>query len=85
MRALFGYCQTLGRGLTEAEITDVFSQVAGSDLTPFFDRHVHGTVVPPYADILAHAGVESQSSPAAQTLLRRRIANRNDGADIWAT
>lgn len=85
MRALFGYCQTLGRGLTEAEITDVFSQVAGSDLTPFFDRHVHGTVVPPYADILAHAGVEITLEERSRRVLRGLQRTRNREGLYWAT
>ncbi len=51
------YCGP-GRGYEEKDILEAVNAVAGSDLTPFFTRYVRGTEPLPYAQALAHAGLE---------------------------
>jgi predicted metalloprotease with PDZ domain len=46
-----------GRGYTNEEFARLASEVAGFDLTDFFERHVRGVEPPPYAEALAPFGL----------------------------
>jgi len=46
-----------GRGYTGADFERVATQVAGTDLSAFFTRHVRGTEPLPYDEALAHVGL----------------------------
>lgn len=62
MAAMFAACERLGRGLTEQEIASHLSDTAGTDLRGFLARHADGTLVPDYATILGHAGIDYVAS-----------------------
>lgn len=55
-----------GRGYAEKDILDAVNQVAGSDLTPFFQQYVAGTAPLPYNEILAKAGMALQIATSSQ-------------------
>ncbi|HLQ36731.1 MAG TPA: hypothetical protein VK348_02935 [Planctomycetota bacterium] len=77
MRALWRSCEEQGRGLTAEEIAAVVSRTAGTDLTPFFDQHVSGTLVPDYARLLACAGLAYQRETTHEQVLRGVVTRTN--------
>ena len=57
MRSLYRLCQDRGAGFDDADLVTVANDVSGGDFAEWFDRYVYGTMVPPYREILAHAGL----------------------------
>lgn len=53
-----------GRGYGEKDLLDAVNAIAGSDLTEFFEKYVHGTAPLPYKQTLALAGMELKVSTA---------------------
>ncbi|HEX8423565.1 MAG TPA: hypothetical protein VF634_09140 [Pyrinomonadaceae bacterium] len=53
-----------GRGYTGADFERTASQVAGTDMSEFFARHVRGTEALPYEEAFAHVGLRLVRSPA---------------------
>ncbi|ALP54663.1 peptidase M61 [Candidatus Tenderia electrophaga] len=51
-------------GVPEGEIERLASELAGTDLSDFFGRYVHGTEDPPLAELLESVGVEFILRPA---------------------
>jgi predicted metalloprotease with PDZ domain len=56
MRLLYQQSYKKGRGYTTDDLIRVVNQVTGRDYRGFFRRHVWGTEVPPYDEILGYAG-----------------------------
>jgi predicted metalloprotease with PDZ domain len=54
-----------GRGYTGADFERTSSQVAGTDMSEFFARHVRGTEVLPYEEAFAYVGLRLVRSPAS--------------------
>ena len=54
-----------GRGYTGADFERVTSQVAGTDMSQFFARHVRSTERLPYEEALAYVGLRLVKSPAS--------------------
>lgn len=52
------YYQKLGRGFTDAELENAFSQVAGVSAKSMFKNHIYGTQTPAYADLFQGFGYE---------------------------
>ncbi|MEY3854661.1 MAG: hypothetical protein RIS68_675 [Bacteroidota bacterium] len=52
------YYQKLGRGFTDAELENAFSQVAGVSAKSMFENHIYGTQTPAYADLFQGFGYE---------------------------
>lgn len=58
MRLLWQAYGTQNIGVPEGEIEVLAGQVAGTDLSEFFQRYLHGTEDPPLAELLQSVGVE---------------------------
>ena len=58
MRALWENYGRVGRGVPEEALADLASELAGTDLSGFFARHVDGTEDPPLAELLADVGIQ---------------------------
>lgn len=56
MRLLYRESYKKGRGYTTDDLIRIINRVTGRDYRDFFRRHVWGTEVPPYDEILGHAG-----------------------------
>lgn len=56
-----------GRGYTGADFERVTSQVAGTDMSEFFARHVRSTDMLPYDEAFAYVGLRLVKSPAPTT------------------
>lgn len=54
-----------GRGYTNEEFARKTSEVASTDFSDFFARHVRGTEPPPYAEAFAGMGLRFTRAPAA--------------------
>ena len=87
MRALYEICRDRGRGFEPGEIASAVGWVAGADFRPWFDRYVDGTVVPPYGEILAHAGLVYEAERSARKtvrgLVRGRMSRVGERDPIW--
>ena len=70
MQGLWRHCRTLGRGYTEGELISICSQVAGKDLSEWFDTYVYGTVRPDYERILGYAGFRAEVDATMDKVLR---------------
>jgi len=70
MRDLFDRCQARGRGFADYELASVASNLCGQDMGEWFDRYVYGTMVPPYQEILARAGIRYTEKRSRRKLLR---------------
>lgn len=70
MAAMWQACERQRRGLHAEEIESICSATAGVDLGPFFAAHVRGTVVPDYATLLSHAGMQVDLGSTATPVLR---------------
>jgi predicted metalloprotease with PDZ domain len=58
-----------GRGYRVEEFAKVASDVAGTDLSDFFKRHVRGVEVPPYEQAFAQVGLNFISRPRTPVTL----------------
>jgi predicted metalloprotease with PDZ domain len=74
------------RGYEDKDILEAASAVAGSDLTPFFERYVRGTDPLPYDATLAAAGLELRvtTSPGAPPTLGILMQPEDRGVRIAA-
>jgi len=54
-----------GRGYTAEDFEKVVSQIAGSDMSEFFKRHVRGVEPPPYEEACAQVGLRFLRTPQA--------------------
>ncbi|MHC5063520.1 MAG: M61 family metallopeptidase [Planctomycetota bacterium] len=70
MRILFDLCQTRNRGFEDHELVSVASSLCRRDMQAWFDRHVFGTVVPPYAEILSKAGMKFTETKDRRKVIR---------------
>ncbi len=70
MRLLFDLCQTRNRGFEDHELVSLASSLIGRDMQPWFDRHVFGTVVPPYAEIMGKAGIQYRETRNRRKVIR---------------
>lgn len=70
MRDLFDRCQARGRGFADYELASVASNLCGHDMSEWFDRYVYGTMVPPYAQILARAGIVYEQERSRRKRIR---------------
>jgi predicted metalloprotease with PDZ domain len=52
-----------GRGYRSEDFERVVSEVAGTDMSDFFKRHVRGVEVPPYAEAFAQVGLRMVKEP----------------------
>jgi predicted metalloprotease with PDZ domain len=55
-----------GRGYTSEDFQRAASNVAGTDLSDFFNRYVRGVEVPPYAEALAGVGLRLTRAPGQE-------------------
>ncbi len=65
MRLLWQQYGKSGKGLAENEIEKLASELAGKDLSDFFDRYLYGTEDPPLAELLQDVGIEFHLRPAS--------------------
>lgn len=52
------YYVKMGRGFTEAEFKTELEELVQENMTPFFDKYINGTEIPPYAEIFGKIGVK---------------------------
>lgn len=80
-------------GLAEGEIEQIASEIAGTDLSWFFDQYLRGTEDLPFADWLAEFGIEFSLRPQANSTdlggfipdSSQAISFYNLGANLRAT
>ncbi|MBL7812536.1 MAG: M61 family metallopeptidase [Bacteroidetes bacterium] len=65
------------RGFTDAEFEKAASEIAGVDLTAFFDRHIRSTAEPMYEAILTKAGLQSTKTEESKNTLGATTALEN--------
>ncbi len=58
VRTLWQRYGRAGQGVPEGGVERVAAEVAGSDLSQFFERYLYGTEDPPLADLLADVGID---------------------------
>ncbi|MBW3664865.1 MAG: PDZ domain-containing protein [Actinobacteria bacterium] len=63
LRLLWGRFGRTGKGYTEADVETAASEVAGTDLSEFFDDHVAGTDDPPLEELLEVIGLALAEDP----------------------
>jgi predicted metalloprotease with PDZ domain len=56
MRALYEESYLKGRGYTTEDVERVVNRIGKRDYSDFFRRYISGAEVPPYNEILGHAG-----------------------------
>lgn len=71
------YYKELNRGFTPEEFTKAASEIAGADLSSFFEKHVYTTETPDYGKILSSAGlnVDAEISDAYKLGITTAIDN----------
>ncbi len=62
------YYQKLGRGFTDAELENAFSQVAGVSAKSIFESQIYGTQTPAYADLFQALGYEWSDTNAGKII-----------------
>ncbi len=62
------YYQKLGRGFTDAELENTFSQVAGISAKSMFENHIYGTQTPAYAELFQGFGYEWADENVGKTI-----------------
>jgi predicted metalloprotease with PDZ domain len=62
------YYQKLGRGFTDAELENAFSQVAGVSAKSIFETHIYGTQTPAYADLFQGFGYDWTDENVGKTI-----------------
>jgi predicted metalloprotease with PDZ domain len=67
MRALMQKCNPPKPGYGEDELRDTINQVAGQDLTEFYNRLARSTEEMPFAECLAYAGLDAECRPLPTT------------------
>ena len=60
-----------GRGYRPEEFQRVVSEVAGSDFSDFFTRHVSGVEPPPYDEAFKYVGLRLVRQPKSEPYWRR--------------
>lgn len=84
MRALYALCRDRGAGFDDAELVTLVDAVTGGDYGEWFDRHVYGTQVPPYSEILAHAGMRYVEERTEGRVMRGLRGIGNDDMPFYA-
>jgi predicted metalloprotease with PDZ domain len=64
-----------GRGYTEEDVVQAVSDVAGTDMHPWFDRHVGGTEDMDYDEVLAPAGMRLVREDGGASYRVEQVAN----------
>jgi predicted metalloprotease with PDZ domain len=73
-----------GKGYTEADILAAASEVAGSDMSDFFQQYVSGTAAIPYDQFLNEAGLQLQvdTLPGTSPTLGVRVEKVDQGEKV---
>jgi predicted metalloprotease with PDZ domain len=67
-----------GRGYSIEDFARVVSEVAGRDMTDWFDRYIRGVDLLPYDEALATVGLRLVKSPAYQPYTAGIVVDRDD-------
>ena len=62
------YYQKLGRGFTDAELENAFSQVAGISAKSMFENHIYGVQTPAYAELFQAFGYDWSDANVGKTI-----------------
>jgi len=82
MRLLYQQSYKKGRGYTTDDVVRVINQLTRRDYRDFFRRHVWGTKVPPYDEILGYAGYRLEKSVNERPSLGLALEQRPDGVTL---
>ncbi len=62
------YYQKLGRGFTDSELENAFSQVAGISAKSMFENHIYGIQTPAYAELFQAFGYDWSDANVGKTI-----------------
>jgi predicted metalloprotease with PDZ domain len=82
MRQLYQQSYKKGRGYTTDDVVRIVSQLTRRDYRDFFRRYVWGTEVPPYDEILGHAGYRLEKIVNERPNLGVALEQRPDGVTL---
>jgi predicted metalloprotease with PDZ domain len=83
MRAMWQRYGKPGMGVPEGGVETVAAELAGTDLSPFFDRYVRGTADLPLAELLEPFGIDLMLRPAEGTCDKGGGPGKSKSTRAW--